>query len=149
MKNKRNVIKERYSTNKDTEIEGAWLDIAPTNDDGSDMCRIRLARMGGGNKKVEKAYETKFRQYRLGRNSQIDTDDIPERVRLPLLRELYAETMVNEWENVYDDDGKPMKLTRENVIKVFVDNPDLFLECMVFASNRKNYQDSTEEDAKN
>lgn len=149
MSNRRNVISETYSTNEDLEVLGAWLELGPSNDDGSGLCRIRLARMGGQNKKFDKARDIKFKKYRVGSSGQINVDKIPERVRIPILRELYADTIVTEWEHFYDDDGEELPFNKENVVKLFTDNPDFFLECMMFAADRSNYQDSTEEDVKN
>lgn len=148
MSDKRNVIREIYSTNENLEKDGVWFDIAPTGDDGSDMCRIRLARMGGQNKRFEKLNELKFKKYRAA-NKTVNVEKIPERIRIPIMREICAETVVTEWEHVYDDDGEALPLSIENVIQVFKDNPDLFLDCLLFAVDRSNYQDSIEEDVKN
>jgi hypothetical protein len=43
-----------------------------------------------------------------------------------LLREVYAETVVLDWENVEDADGNPMPFNAANAVKLFTDLPDLF-----------------------
>ena len=67
-----------------------------------------------------------------------------------ILREVYADTVVIGWSNVEGADGKPMAFTRENVIKLFTDLPELFADVQDQATNLALFRaEINEQDAKN
>ena len=44
------------------------------------------------------------------------------------MAETYAESVIIGWKGVKDRDNKPLKFTKENVVKLLIDLPELFTE---------------------
>lgn len=134
----------QFGTDKKVEKEGVILQYGNT-DDGKPI-QIKICRAGGANVAYNKAMETKTKPYR--RQLQNGTLDIE--VMTSILREVYADTVVIGWSNVEGADGKPMAFTRENVIKLFTDLPELFADVQEQATNLALFRaEINEQDAKN
>lgn len=125
-----------YKTNKAGEQEGVWVPFA-------DNANIRLARAGGSNKRFLKAAEKFRRKHKHQLKSDILTDEMvfPEAVKI------YAECIVLDWENVTNEYDEPLECTKENVIKVLTDLPDLFVDIQEAALNYAVYRDAIDEEA--
>jgi hypothetical protein len=108
-------IYEKFGTNKDAEQGGIILDYG-------DGLTIKIARAGGSNIKFEKAAQAKMRKF--GLQAKHDLLE-PEQMRT-IFREVLAETVVLGWTGVTDRDGNELPCTKDNIIKVFTDLPDLF-----------------------
>lgn len=115
MSNKKKTIYDKFGTDKKAEQEGIILDYG-------DGMEIRIARAGGSNVKFEKAVQQKMRKYGL----QAKHDLLEPEQQREIFREVLAETVVLGWKGFTDPDGKPLDFTKDNVIKVFTDLPDLF-----------------------
>lgn len=109
------TIYDKFGTNKKAEQEGIILDYG-------DGMTIKIARAGGSNIRFEKAAQAKMRKF--GLQAKHDLLE-PEQMR-SIFREVLAETVVLEWTGFTDPEGNELSLTKENVIKVFTDLPDLF-----------------------
>ena len=109
------TIYDKFGTNKKAEQEGIILDYG-------DGMTIRIARAGGSNLKFEKAVQVKMRK--VGLQAKHDLLE-PEQQR-EIFREVLAETVVLGWTGFTDREGTTLSLTKENVIQVFKDLPDLF-----------------------
>lgn len=134
----------QFGTDKKVEKEGVILQYGNT-DDGKPI-QIKICRAGGANVAYNKAMEAKTKPYR--RQLQNGTLDIE--VMTSILREVYADTVVIGWSNVEGADGKPMAFTRENVIKLFTDLPELFTDVQDQATNLALFRaEINEQDAKN
>lgn len=117
--------------------------------------RVKIARAGGGNKRYIKTLEAKTRPIRRA----IETETVDEKVSRQLMMELYAETIVLDWETEVDGkmekgiegpDGKIMPFSKENVLLTFKNLPDLFQDIIAQAGKVSNFrQMQLEEDAKN
>lgn len=85
---------------------------------------IKLARAGGSNKAYGKTLDKKSAKYRRA----IDIGKLPDDVAVRILVETYAESVVKGWggDGMVERDGTPIPCTKENVIRVFTDLPDLF-----------------------
>lgn len=116
-----------FKTDANLEKSGVWLNYGP-NAKG-DPIRIKIARAGGANKAFGKAVANKSRPHR--RKIETNTLDAETSDRLNL--EVYAETVILGWENVEDENGKVMEFTKDNVIKLFTDLPDLFADVRLQA----------------
>lgn len=129
-------LKSQFQTSKDIEKNGIVLDYGET--------RIRIARAGGANKKYQKRLEACTRPHRRAiKNDLLDIDKGNE-----LLMEAFAHAVVVGWENKTgeekngnfifspgvdpEDAGLPkgdlLPLNPSNVLKVFKNLPDLFLD---------------------
>ena len=66
------------------------------------------------------------------------------------MREVYAETIVLGWDNVQDAEGNDLAFSKENVIKLFTDLPELFEDVQNAASTQALFrQETLEQEAKN
>lgn len=105
-----------YATSKTAEQDG----VVQTYGD----FWIKIARAGGSNKKYAKTMERKTEKYRRA----IELNKLPDEKFLELFIEIYAEAVVLDWggEGMVDENGAPIPCTREKVIEVFTQYPDLF-----------------------
>lgn len=111
-----------YETDKNLEREGIVLDYGTNSKE--ERISIRVARAGGSNTKFAKVLEQKMKPYKRA----LANDTMDNKVAEKLLVEAYADAIILGWEGVEDRDGNPMPFTRENVIKLFTDLPDLFVD---------------------
>ena len=94
-----------------------------------------IARAGGANKKFQSCIERKMRPYR----SAINSGTMDEKTAQKLLAEAYAEAIILAWEGVTDQDDEPLEFTKENVIKVLIDLPDLFIDIQEQSTKVANF----------
>lgn len=134
----------QFGTDKKVEKEGVILQYGNT-DDGKPI-QIKICRAGGANVAYNKAMEAKTKPYR----RQLQNGTLDMEVMTSILREVYADTVVIGWSNVEGADGKPMPFTRENVIKLFTDLPELFADVQDQATNLALFRaEINEQDVKN
>ncbi len=129
---------ELFKTDENLETKGVVLNYGEFN--------ITVARAGGANKKYAKVFEAKIRPYR--RAIQAGTlDDMVDR---KVMAEVFAESVVLGWEGIKDEDGVDMKFTKENVVKLFTELPELFADVMAQAKQISTFTaDEDEVDEKN
>jgi hypothetical protein len=114
-----------FKTDDTLETQGVIIDYG--------QFRVTVARAGGANKRYGKTLEQKLRPFRRA----LQTDTMDEAKAEALLKETYAEAVVLNWEVQVDGewvtgieqaDGSVGAFNRENVLKVFADLPDLFID---------------------
>ena len=92
-----NSMYEQFETDADTEKKGVWLDYI--------NFRVRIARAGGSNKKYQLALDRITKQYRRA----IATDNMDPDMAEDLVRKVFAQTVVLDWETkTGEEDGKPV-----------------------------------------
>ncbi len=128
-----------FKTNENLETEGVWIEYG-ANEKGEPV-RIKIARAGGHNVEFAKALEKATRPYRRA----IQTGTLDNKTADRLYKEVFADTVVLGWVNVDGPDGKPLEFTRENVLKLFEDLPDLFADLREQANNMALFRDETRE----
>lgn len=111
-----------FETDKQLEKDGVVLEYGFNSK--KQPIQIRIARAGGSNTRFAKIIEQKLRPYKRA----IANDTMDNKVAEKLLIEAYAEAVVLEWSGVEDREGNALEFTKENVVKVFTDLPDLFLD---------------------
>lgn len=111
-----------FETDKSLERDGIVLDYGFNSK--QQPVQIRIARAGGANAKFAKVIEQKMKPYKRA----IANDTMDNKVAEKLLIESYADAVILGWEGVEDRQGNPLDFTRENVVKVLTDLPDLFLD---------------------
>jgi len=107
---------ELFETNKELETEGLVLDYGDFS--------IRIARAGGANKRFTKAMVRRTKPFRRA----IDTETIDQENATDILRAVYAETVVLGWEGVTDREGVDLEFSFQNIMQLFRDLPDLFID---------------------
>lgn len=118
-----------FKTNENLETDGILIEYGETPE-GAPV-RIRIARAGGKNTAFTKALEKATRPHR----KAIQTGSLSNEVADRLYKEVFADTVVLGWENVTGPDGEALEFSRENVLKLFNDLPDLFADLREQASN--------------
>lgn len=107
------------------EVEGVWREFSI---DGVNIFRVKLRRAGPSNPQFAKLGEELMRKYRL---SGTDVNDIDPLKQRELARELYAKTVVADWNA--DDFGVPY--TADECAKTMEASTD-FQDWVVNQSNR-------------
>lgn len=120
--------------------------------------RVTIARAGGANKRYQRILEVKTRPYRRA----IQTDNFDNERAATLLREVYAECVVLNWEvkngttdvpssewsvGIEGPDGITLPFNKENVLKTFDALPDLFTDIMEQAQKAALFRASLREEA--
>ena len=124
---------ELFGTNQSLEQSGIELDYGDF--------QIQVARAGGSNRRYQKALEAKAKPLRRALAAGAAN---PKQVTA-IMREVFAETVVLGWSGVTGKDGKAMKFTKENCIKLFQDLPELFADVQSQASNFQLFLDAETE----
>lgn len=143
-------MKAMFKNDETLERNGVLVDYGPF--------RVTLARAGGSNKKFERLMEAKVRPYKRAIQTEtMDTEKTKE-----IMREIYADTVILNWEvkveeDVYtqgiedlNDETKTVPFNRENVIKTLKALPELFQDLITQAGNASLFREEIREtDAKN
>jgi hypothetical protein len=118
---------EMFRTDKKAESEvGVILDYG--------NFKIRIARAGGENKKFERIVTARMKPFR----RQLEADLMDNEVAKGILIEAYADAVILGWETrnkegnfvigIQDEKGIIQPYSRDNIIKAFMDLPDLFAD---------------------
>lgn len=131
-------IYSAFKTDKQLEETGIWLNYGDF--------KIKIARAGGSNKRFENSCKNRLKGYeRALQIGALSNDKANE-----LMQEIYAESVILDWEGVKDEDGNTLEYNKENVLKVLKDLPELFKDL---EDNSKKIalfrQDILEKDLKN
>lgn len=128
-----------FATNKSIETDGVVVKYGPKTS-------VRIARAGGSNTAFSKRYEALMRPYkRLAQTGQMDAE-----VSADIMRRLYAETVVKDWEGVTNREGVELDFTVDNAMALFKDLPDLFDDLVSHSMNATLYREEVREaDSKN
>jgi len=114
--------------------------------------RITVARAGGANKQYLKLLETKARPFQRAIQAGAFGNDRS----MALLQEVYAETVVRNWETRVGDewkagiespDGSLLPVTKENLLVTFINLPDLFADLVESAGKGTLFRAALREEA--
>jgi hypothetical protein len=131
-------MKKLFGTSEDAEKEGVWIDYGDI--------RVKVARAGGRNVKYQKVLEAESKPHKRA----LQTDSMPEDQARAMLMRVYSKTVVLDWENVDDGEGNIIPCTEENILAMFKEFPDFFLEIKNMADGVALFRDEElDADAKN
>lgn len=144
-------LSKQYNTDKSIEKSGVRVTFG-TNADGTEIALI-LARAGGANSRFQSVADVVLKPYR----RQIQNETIEPAVLKSKMIEIYAKTVIKDWENVAlsdltgDEADKGYAThSEENVIALFTRLPDFFTEVQAITDNLSVFRaEGLEEDAKN
>ena len=104
-----------FSTDKELETgKGVTIDYG--------AFKFVIHRAGGANRTYQTALAAKSAPYRRQMSAGTLSDDISTKI----MAEVYADTIIKGWDGITDAKGKKIPFTRENVIKLLTDLPELF-----------------------
>jgi len=105
----------KFRTDPEREKAGIWVQYGPAG-------KFLLARAGGSNKEYAVRLEQLTRQHlksiQHGMLDPVLADEI--------LRQVYAEKVIRDWEGVTDEDGNLLPFSVANCVKLLKDLPELF-----------------------
>lgn len=136
-----------FQTDPNLEANGVVIDYGDT--------RVTVARSGGANKQYMKLLEAKMKPYRRA----IQTDMMDRKKLTSLMQEVLIEGSIRKWEELENDawvegvrlkDGQIVPFTKEAILQVFKDLPDLYDDLQQQSASLAIFrQEVLEEDAKN
>lgn len=136
---------EAFRTDKEAERNGIIVDYGEF--------RITVARAGGANKQYQKALEVRTRPLRRA----IDSGSLDNERSTEILRQVYAQTVVRNWEVKNEDgewvpgiegpEGDLVPFNRDNVLTTFNALPDLFSDLMQQAQSHALFTAKLREEA--
>lgn len=123
-----------FGTNQQLEKEGVWIEI---QDPGAgEPARIKIARAGGTNDKLAKVADEKWKPYR----QLLTRGLVPPDVERKVIAEIYAESVVLDWQNVEDEDGHPIPFTPAACAAMMLALPDFLSQVMIEAKRLDNFR---------
>lgn len=133
---------ELFKTDTNLETNGIVIDYG--------SFRVTIARAGGANKRFAKTLDVKTKPYRRA----IQTETMDNERGLDILREVYSEAVVLNWEvkdgdgwrqGIEGPDGDILPFTKENVLATFRALPDLFHDLQEQAGKAALFRQSIRE----
>jgi|SRR5215217_773481 len=131
-----NGIFGAFQTDNDLEVSGRWFDF-PANTDGTKP-GFKLARMADTNPKYLAGLEAL--QKELGRD--IELDILTDAQARPHMRKLFVDTVLVEWRNIQDKDGRVMEYSKEQATQLLTALPDLYRVLVTEAQKMTNYRNA-------
>lgn len=145
---------EQFETDQNLETGGIWIDYGDF--------RVKTARAGGTNKKYLSYAETKTKPFRRA----IAAGTMPEERSRALLYDIYAKTVILDWEvndgedpktgeikwkrGIHKKGGGLLDFTQENVVLTFKLLPAIFFDLQQSAESIALFRkEEMEEDTKN
>lgn len=142
-----------FETDKELEADGIWLDYGDF--------RVKVARSGGANKKYTRFVNAKY----TANQRAFDTKTISEEAASNIFHQAFAEAVVLDWQiadgqnkdgttkwkkGIHKKGGGVLEVTKDNLISVFRELPDLFADIQASANNISLFRkQQLEADAKN
>lgn len=130
---------KQFAMDKSLEKDGVDVQYGK-NDDGSEIV-FRIARAGGANTQFAKVSEHKLKPHM----RQIQTKTADKDVLDGVMKEIYAETVILGWRGVQDREGNELPFTRDNVLRVLNELPELWKDVQRMADEVALYREQIRE----
>lgn len=128
----------QFGTSKDAEQgEGVWLNYGQ-------LGKLRIHRAGGNNQRFKNYTRVKLAPY----TRQIAAGTMDEKVSRELTADIYAKTIIQEWEGIRGRDGKLLEFTYDNCVQLLLDLPDFFDDVQKAAQDVATFREAVVEDIK-
>lgn len=146
-------LRKIYGTNKAKEVSGVRLEVGMNDYNGKPIF-ITVSRMSRNNQKYQQAFSDKFDPHM----AAIQADALGETMARKLTRELFADEILHNVENLPlsdltgndEDNDKVMEYTRDNVLALFEELPEVYDDWEARAKKASNFRDKVVKDlAKN
>lgn len=133
-----------FKMNGNKESEGVWIEF-PANEDGS-IPRFKISRMAKSNKAYSRALDKATKPHR--RAIQLDT--LPDDMAEKLVKDVFAETVLKDWENVKmsdvtgDEDAEGFApFIPQNAMRLFDNLPEVYEALHEQANKASLFRDET------
>lgn len=100
-----------------------------------------INRAGGANKAFGRVFQAKCKPHR----RQMDNDTLDDDIKLRILAETYAETVIIGWKGVHGKDGKKLSFNKKNCVQLLIDLPDFFIDLQKTATEFQTFISEQEE----
>lgn len=124
-----------FGTSKDLEVQGVEIHFGKSI--------FKVARLGGANKRYKEIAQNLLKPHQ----RQMDLGILDEEIQKEILIKSFVKGALKGWENVTDKDGKELKFSEENAIKLFQDLPDLYFKLEEVATDIESFQEGEAEKA--
>lgn len=132
-------IYDLFDCDKDMEVKGIWQDFGVYG-------KFLIARAGGANARYVTMLSKAMEPYQ----RQLQKDMMDNKVAEDILIRVFSRTVILDWEGVIGRDGKEIKYSVENCIKLLTDLPDFFLDMREESARLQNFRKhDLEDDSKN
>lgn len=143
-------LRKTFKTDKTAETEGVWIEVG-INEHNSRPQRIKISRMSKSNKRYTKELERVTRPH----SSAIQNETLDNELSAKLLREVFADTILLDWDNIPKseltgddaDAAEELAFTRENVLALFEELPDLYDDWEARAKKSAAFRETERENA--
>tara|TARA_R110002096_G_scaffold375632_1_gene569251 strand:- start:41 stop:457 length:417 start_codon:yes stop_codon:yes gene_type:complete len=123
---------KKYETDTKAEVEGIELDFG-------DGVIFKVARAGKSNPAFSKASRKRTKPYLFA----IKAGTLSDEVATTVLINVYADSVVLGWEGVTDKEGESLEYSRENVVKLLTDLPDLLEQIKEYSEDSDSFNAAT------
>jgi len=131
---------DQFETDPAIEKSGVWIEYGVGTDE-EPAPRFLIARAGGANLAFQKMMEAKAKPIR----RQLQNDLVETAQLQALEREVFAQTVVLSWQNVTDRQGNPIVFSKNAVVQLFKELPDLFQDIREQANRAALYRKHIQE----
>lgn len=114
-----------FETDENAELTGIWVDVG--------TAKFLLARAGGANVDFAKTTTKRLAPF------QAAFDSMSKRQTDELAIGIFVDTILKDWQGVYERDGSPVEFSKETAKTVLKRLPNLFSQLMAEANKMANY----------
>lgn len=133
-------LRKTFGTNKELERTGRWFDLGVAPNPDKTLPGFKMARMSASNPAYQAAVE------RISQDLQIaiELDRLNEEVAGPIMRQVFVETILLDWRNVWidDNDTGPTPYDKDVALRLFEELPDLYMTLFNQAKKLSNFRDN-------
>lgn len=126
---------DQFESDRDLEAEGVWVDVGTMG--------FKIARAGGDNDQFVKVAGKRFKPFQ----AAIASDAMPKELATELVVDVFVETVLKDWKEVYDRDGSALAYSKDNAKRLLTDLPNLFMALQAEAQKVSNFRRANNEAA--
>lgn len=135
---------KKFKTDSDKSENGVWVEF-PVDESNKNPAFL-ISYMAFSNKKYKKCFESRSRPFL----RQIEMKTLSNNKAQEIEMDVFIDSILLDWRNIHDENGKIMQFSRENITKLFTDLPELYEKVKEIAQDRELFlQTDFESSAKN
>jgi hypothetical protein len=138
-------LRNNYKTDASAEVDGVLIDV-DINEHNKQPIRVKLSRMGQGNKRYTKALEERTRAH----SAAIQNETLDNELGRQIMQGVFVDTILLGWENLpkseltgNPEDTDDLPYSRENALKLFEELPDFYDVLEGHAKRASNFREAS------